>query len=113
MSDKEIDNILKEIKENKDKLIESEDKKMQDSINEVEFNLTVDNKKNEPEQETVNDVVSEKSPKDEEVYFDLTEAPVDDETKEDNNTKLDVKLMNYDKEEAFLVALKQLQKNLS
>lgn len=37
----------------------------------------------------------------------------DNGTKEDNNTKLDVKLMNYDKEEAFLVALKQLQKNLS
>lgn len=33
--------------------------------------------------------------------------------KENNDTKLDVKLMNYDKEEAFLVALKQLQKNLS
>lgn len=33
--------------------------------------------------------------------------------KEDNDTKLNVKLMNYDKEEAFLVALKQLQKNLS
>lgn len=89
MSDKEIDNILKEIKENKDKLIEPEDKKTQDSINEVEFNLTVDNKKNEPEQETVNDVVSEKSPKDEEVHFDLTEAPVDDETKEENNTSID------------------------
>lgn len=37
----------------------------------------------------------------------------DNGTKEDDNTKLDVKLMNYDKEEAFLVALKQLQKNLS
>ncbi len=33
---------------------------------------------------------------------------------EDNTqSNLQVKLMNYDKEEAFLVALKQLQKNLS
>ena len=31
---------------------------------------------------------------------------------ENINTKLDVKLMNYDKEEAFLKALKQLQSNL-
>ncbi len=37
----------------------------------------------------------------------------DNGIKENNDTKLDVKLMNYDKEEAFLVALKQLQKNLS
>lgn len=33
--------------------------------------------------------------------------------KEEDTKTLDVKLMNYDKEEAFLVALKQLQKNLS
>ena len=33
--------------------------------------------------------------------------------KEKDTKTLDVKLMNYDKEEAFLVALKQLQKNLS
>lgn len=32
---------------------------------------------------------------------------------EENTKPLDVKLMNYDKEEAFLIALKQLQKNLS
>ena len=36
-----------------------------------------------------------------------------DGIKEDTNTKIDVKLLNYDKEEAFLVALKQLQQNLS
>lgn len=36
-----------------------------------------------------------------------------EDVNEDNNTKLDVKLMNYDKEEAFLIALKKLQKNLS
>ncbi|MBQ3021181.1 MAG: hypothetical protein IJD92_03050 [Bacilli bacterium] len=33
--------------------------------------------------------------------------------KSDNNETLQVKLMNYDKEEAFLTALKQLQQNLS
>ena len=36
----------------------------------------------------------------------------DNGIKEENTNTLDVKLMNYDKEEAFLIALKQLQKNL-
>ena len=31
----------------------------------------------------------------------------------EDNSKLNVKLMNYDKEEAFLIALKQLQQNLT
>ena len=34
-------------------------------------------------------------------------------TLENNNSNLKVKLMSYDKEEAFLTALKQLQQNLS
>ena len=33
--------------------------------------------------------------------------------KENNNIELNVKLMSYDKEEAFLTALKQLQNNLN
>lgn len=34
------------------------------------------------------------------------------ETRVNNDSKLNVRLMSYDKEEAFLIALKQLQQNL-
>ena len=55
---------------------------------------------------------------DEEFKTDITEIDIkkislkETNLKDENNNGLNVRLLSYDKEEAFLVALKKLQQNL-